>query len=80
MKYTKGKHFMLTLFSPWRKYTKCILCCDWKKENKKYINIQANPVLFLKKVYANDEQNWWQIGAVAIEKARKRFHFTGNNS
>ena len=40
--------------------------------HQKYTNIQANSVLFLKKLYANDEHIWWQIGAVAIEKTRKR--------
>lgn len=72
MKYTQDKYFMWILFSAWRKYTKYILCCGWKKDIKIYINIQANSVLFLKKLYANDEHIWWQIGAVAIEKARKR--------
>jgi len=43
-----------------------------KKEHQRYINIQANSVLFLKKVYASDEHIWWQIGAVAIDEARKR--------
>jgi hypothetical protein len=43
-----------------------------KKGHKNIKNIQANLVLFLKKLYANNEHIWWQNGAVPIEKARKR--------
>jgi hypothetical protein len=43
-----------------------------KKGHQKYINIQANSVLFLKKVHANGEHIGWQMVTVAIEKARNR--------